>query len=545
MVHKSMDTGDGDKSSVIFQTAANPMTEAEGAATEVIRERVRADALTIEDGRLTGIEFNAVPGLPALPELTSLVALTTLQLSGCEGLTALPELSSLVALTTLEVSSCDGLTALPELSSLAALTTLQISFCYGLTALPELSSLAALTTLQIIGCKGLTALPRLSSLAALTTLEIFMCKGLTAPTELISLVALTVTALSRLEEGKIVKCLGIDRFVGCGRALFVKHMVTNPEYAERLGQAVSADPSLAHLVSPLPNTKGERAIDLAAPKCRRAMQKSLRLLKRYAIDQGPPLHLSATAAVLAATDRHDPAVKPPPRRALKLMREADQVCAELLGRVGLDAKYVVPVTAVYVDASVKEVEWKKVERAAVKLGLTLELVDGLTDRLGRELEHGSGSSAVWLGDGLPSPTTDDEKPAKKMRISGVSAVQYGFLLVLHLADRSLSTALTHDHIAGRDFFAVRKIANDLALALDHLHNHHSENRRIHADVKPLNAVRVNNTWTLIDFDVSCELGQAFGTKVPSSGHCPPEMARVLLKAADGAAELSEYLASVA
>jgi hypothetical protein len=116
--------------------------------------------------------------------------------------------------------------------------------------------------------------------------------------------------------------------------------------------------------------------------------------------------------------------------------------------------------------------------------------------------------------------------------------------VLYLADRTLSTALTHDHIAGRDFFAIRKIANDLALALDHLHNHHTENRRIHADVKPLNVVRVNNTWTLIDFDVSCELGQAFGTKVPSAGYCPPEMARVLLKAADGTAELSEYSASV-
>ena len=111
-----------------------------------------------------------------------------------------------------------------------------------------------------------------------------------------------------------------------------------------------------------------------------------------------------------------------------------------------------------------------------------------------------------MGEVAAALPTASEMPAKKMRSSGVSAAQYAFLLVLHLADRTLSTALTHDHIAGRDFFAVRKIANDLALALDHLHNHQTENRRIHADVKPLNAVRVNSTWTLIDFDVSCKLG---------------------------------------
>ena len=66
-MHENMDTGDGDDSSVIFQTAANPMTEPEAAATEVIRECVGADALTIKDGRTTGIEFKKLPKLKALP----------------------------------------------------------------------------------------------------------------------------------------------------------------------------------------------------------------------------------------------------------------------------------------------------------------------------------------------------------------------------------------------------------------------------------------------------------------------------------------------
>ena len=520
---------------------------------------------------LTTLTISHCKGLKALPELSSLVALTTLDVSGCKTIflgssdivRELPELSSLVALTTLKISSFDGLTALPELSSLVALTTLSIGYCEGLMALPDLSSLVALTTLTISHCKGLKALPELSSLVALTTLEIMFCDGLIALPELSSLEALTtldisrcanVTALSitinvatilRLTELKAILRGSNHSFQGCGRSFFFLHVIMDPTCAEHLGHAVSADPSLAYLVSNLPATKGEHAIDLAVPECRRAMQNALYLLDRFAIDQGPPLHVSATAAVVAATDHHDQFANPLTRRALKLICEADQVCAELVGRIGLDAKYVVPVTAVYVDASVKEEDCEKVESVATKLGLTLERVNGLTDRLWRELAQRSGNRAMWMGQLASALPTDGEMPAKKRRSPALSVAQYTFLLVLYLADRTLSTALTHDHIAGHDFFAVRKIAHDLALALDHLHNHQSENRRIHADVKPLNAVRVNSTWTLIDFDVSCKLGQAFGAKVPSSGCCPPEMARVLLKAADGTAELSEYLASVA
>jgi len=135
----------------------------------------------------------------------------------------------------------------------------------------------------------------------------------------------------------------------------------------------------------------------------------------------------------------------------------------------------------------------------------------------------------------------------KARRLSVKHEGYGFLLVLELADRSLSTTLIHDHIAGTDFFLIRKIASDLAKALDHLHEH----GRIHADLKPLNAVRIASSWQLIDLDVSCAVGATFGEKVPSSGYCPPEMAKVLLDATDDktgkvdTTKLSAYVANVA
>mmetsp|Transcript_8728 Transcript_8728/g.25158 ORF Transcript_8728/g.25158 Transcript_8728/m.25158 type:complete len:627 (-) Transcript_8728:126-2006(-) len=109
------------------------------------------------------------------------------------------------------------------------------------------------------------------------------------------------------------------------------------------------------------------------------------------------------------------------------------------------------------------------------------------------------------------------------------------------ADRSLCVAIAHERFAGSDWIRVRAIAADLLQALDHLHSRGV----IHGDLKPQNAMRVGETWQLIDLDVSCELGAPFGSKPPSSGCCPPEMARVLLDTGGDSGRLREYRAAVA
>ena len=124
-----------------------------------------------------------------------------------------------------------------------------------------------------------------------------------------------------------------------------------------------------------------------------------------------------------------------------------------------------------------------------------------------------------------------------------------FILVLELGDRVLSSALLHDNICGENMPVVRTIMKDLAQALNHMH----EKGRIHGDMKPLNAVDRKGQWVPIDLDVACTIGKPFGTKIPSSGYCPPEMAAVMLKASDHAIgevkptpeKLSEYIADVA
>ena len=277
------------------------------------------------------------------------------------------------------------------------------------------------------------------------------------------------------------------------------------EHADLFGRAVEAEPALATFIVP---KDGRTVIEAAYPKVREAMEAALYLLKRFEVSTGPPLHFSATAAVLAATDH---GVEAKPRRALKAMKEASQVLAELEGRKGLDPSFVVAVVGLFVDDQVEDATFNELEGGRYKArGVTVERAAGLSARSPR-----SSRCAAAVVAPHRTPQSLDA------RTQG-----YRFLLVLKLADRGLDDAMRHDYIAGENFPLIRSIATDLANALDHLH----EKGRIHADLKPLNAVCVGSAWQLIDLDVSCPIGKAFGKKVPSSGYCPPEMAKVLLDA---------------
>jgi serine/threonine protein kinase len=83
--------------------------------------------------------------------------------------------------------------------------------------------------------------------------------------------------------------------------------------------------------------------------------------------------------------------------------------------------------------------------------------------------------------------------------------------------------LQHERFAGQDWAKIRLIAAHLVEALSTMHIA----GLLHGDVKPLNVVRHEGRWRLIDLDCACELGEPFGTKQPSTGYCPPEMARVI------------------
>ena len=413
------------------------------------------------------------------------------------------------------------------------------------------------TSLNLSGCRQLASLPaEIGQCVALTSLNLSGCEQLAWPpqsmhsaktTELVSYFA----SLLALLRGKLA-----SQDASADVAILFCAFATVEANAATVGAAVEADTSLAELT----DASGRRAIDVAHKECRRKMMAALYLLGRYDVDATPPRHISATAAVVAATDHSEPDAKPPlPRRALKAMREAEQVLAELEGRNGLDPRFVVAVLAVYVDTTVADGDKEKLRAAATRLtNVVVTEVDSLSGKVGQVIAQRSGSAKAASTDASTrkraSSAADaaadaqaDAQPVKRMSVGSAATQQrYTFLLVLELADRGLSEAILHDHVAGENLPLARSIAFDFANSIGHLH----DKGRVHGDFKDLNGVRIGETWQLIDMDVSCEIGQAFGSKVPSSGYCPPEMAKVLLDATDSDSvvdtkRLSGYTASEA
>eukprot|EP01030_Chromulinospumella_sphaerica_P034485 gene34485-biopygen16923 len=101
-----------------------------------------------------------------------------------------------------------------------------------------------------------------------------------------------------------------------------------------------------------------------------------------------------------------------------------------------------------------------------------------------------------------------------------------FAISLPLADRNLFVALKQERFAGKDWNMVKFIFKDLVEAVSHVHS----KGVIHADLKPLNIVRVNGDWRLIDLDACCRIGVDHTGLKSSSAFCPPESIYVDLSA---------------
>ena len=245
-------------------------------------------------------------------------------------------------------------------------------------------------------------------------------------------------------------CIASLRAAGTEMHTIVAHPPSEPIAL----QLVRARPDLGDLK----DERGRTVYGASPPTIQAAIDAARRLLGRFELDAGNR-HFSSTAAVLAATDYdggtdHSPSER---RRALKAMRVASHVQAEIDGRAGLapNAACTVKLFELHVDETVDAATVSRLRAD----GLRVTQVADLESQLQRVLlprRHGADATAA----------------------SG-----YRFLLVLELADRTLSDALPHDRLVG-DFPMVRKIAS-----LDELH----AVGRIHADLKPLNIVHINAT----------------------------------------------------
>jgi serine/threonine protein kinase len=93
-----------------------------------------------------------------------------------------------------------------------------------------------------------------------------------------------------------------------------------------------------------------------------------------------------------------------------------------------------------------------------------------------------------------------------------------YCMVLPFANRNLFVAIKQERFAGVDEEQVRHAFTHLCRSVQHMH----ERGVIHADIKPLNVMRLDGRWRLIDLDAACRIGIDPVRSKSSSVFLPPE-----------------------
>ena len=492
--------------------------------------------LPAQIGRLTAlrsIELHAIKQLTALsPQVGKLDGLVTLSLRQCQQLTGLPaEIGCLVKLETLDVSSCTMLAFIPpEISKMQNLRALKMSKCLSIETLPAgIGSLGSLKTLRLDQCLKLQDLPlEFGMLTALTTLNLDKCRALKESAvadfvppdnmkgppaeEIVGYLAAHLVLRASHHFARPVEAW-LDRQPHAVN-FFLTKIITNEANAEGVSLAVAAHPRLAELT----NKEGRSAVELACAACKASIEEALYLLGRFEVDPGPPLYASSSCTVLAARDRESSGAllgSPAPRKssvaaqkasserlALKLIKDEATVLAELKGRMDLENGVAMPILGVYACTS------------APSGPDSLEKVyDGKVPILREESLHTKVCSLL------------------KSRLAPIGGGQasgacsgFKYVLMMRVAETNLASLVS---TVTADLPCLRKVCGDIAKTLSKLHS----KKRIHASLTPRHIVLVGNTWQLLDLGVSVRLSRPFGPhKLPCTGFCPPEMARVVLKA---------------
>ena len=94
-----------------------------------------------------------------------------------------------------------------------------------------------------------------------------------------------------------------------------------------------------------------------------------------------------------------------------------------------------------------------------------------------------------------------------------------------LAERNLFVASKQERFrdkTGKDHDAVKHIIRRMVAFIDHMH----KKGVLHADLKPLNIMRMDGQWQAIDLDAVCEIGKDPVGSKSSSVYIPPEAIHV-------------------
>jgi serine/threonine protein kinase len=259
---------------------------------------------------------------------------------------------------------------------------------------------------------------------------------------------------------------------------------------ERVLEYVTRHPELTEAK----DEQGRLAKDVATPS-NKAVMRSISLVHgRYRVIARTPLHMSATCFVYEGTDElhvDEEGHEAPIKVVLKLMKNADQFLQEIQAReeAGFDASHVVNILDHHIGCS------DRTDMASTSPSAVFDELSNVPHELFTEATNAASN-------GLPLTRT--------------LAEQF-HILVLPFGERNMYVALKQERFAGRDMGAVAHIFGSIVRCVEGMHS----KGFIHGDIKPLNLVRIDGAWKLIDLDASVRIGDKALGKY-SSAYVPPE-----------------------
>lgn len=99
-----------------------------------------------------------------------------------------------------------------------------------------------------------------------------------------------------------------------------------------------------------------------------------------------------------------------------------------------------------------------------------------------------------------------------------SVVEQFFCIVMPLGDRNMYVALKQEIWPGSNMSEISHVFAQIVNCVDHMHS----KGIVHCDIKPLNLIRAEGTWKLIDLDCATFLGSPVSCSKVSTAYSPPE-----------------------
>jgi serine/threonine protein kinase len=252
-------------------------------------------------------------------------------------------------------------------------------------------------------------------------------------------------------------------------------------------------PEKISLLSVCEDDRGRRCVDVASIACKEILRRCSFLCYRYEIKAGPPEHISATSAVVFATDHGEWTFRPVSEKETRneLLKDKEGVAS-----TGFLGKQVCLKFMRNREQYLTEIEVRS------KSALDPEFVIAVLVKYDGDAE---------------------DEAASTFRKGAVSKgfENYPYCVVMEKADQSLKRIIDHNHIVGEDWDAIKTIFKQVVNAVDHLH----KRKIIHGDLKPMNIMQGGGRMLLIDMDAAASFkegdDQFAGTKY-SSAYLPPE-----------------------